>query len=87
MPQTETPQFAALAPAYEMWLAARLQEGSSYDEIVEADYRAFLRVVGETLRLSPMRICGYGVNPNHAITGTFCFGPRGTTTSARSCSG
>ncbi len=31
----------------------------------EADYRAFLRVVGETLRLSAMRICGYCVMPNH----------------------
>ena len=31
----------------------------------EGDYRAFLRVVGETLRLSAMRICGYCVMPNH----------------------
>ena len=30
-----------------------------------ADYRAFLRVVGETLRLAPMRICGYCLMPNH----------------------
>ncbi|MFM7739596.1 MAG: transposase, partial [Planctomycetota bacterium] len=31
----------------------------------DADYRAFLRVVGETLRLAPMRICGYCLMPNH----------------------
>ena len=34
-----------------------------FDE--DADYRAFLRVVGETLRLAPMRICGYCLMPNH----------------------
>jgi len=31
----------------------------------DADFRAFLRVVGETLRLVPMRVCGWCVMPNH----------------------
>jgi putative transposase len=31
----------------------------------DSDYRAFLRVVGQTLRLTPMRICGYALMPNH----------------------
>jgi REP element-mobilizing transposase RayT len=34
-----------------------------FDE--DADYRAFLRVVGEALRLAPMRICGHCLMPNH----------------------
>jgi putative transposase len=29
------------------------------------DYRAFLRVVGQSLRLAPMRICGFCLMPNH----------------------
>ena len=31
----------------------------------DGDYRALLRVVGETLRLAPMRICGFCLMPNH----------------------
>src|SRR5688572_6671245 len=31
----------------------------------EEDYRAFLRVVGESLRVAPMRICGFCLMPNH----------------------
>lgn len=31
----------------------------------DTDYRAFLRVVGETFRLAPMRICGYCVMVSH----------------------
>jgi putative transposase len=34
-----------------------------FDE--DADYGAFLRVIVETLRLAPMRICGYCLMPNH----------------------
>jgi REP element-mobilizing transposase RayT len=41
-----------------------------FDE--DADYRAFLRVVGEALRLAPMRICGYCLMPNH---GHYLLGP------------
>ena len=31
----------------------------------DGEYQALLRVVGETLRLAPMRICGFCLMPNH----------------------
>ena len=51
----------------------------------DADYREFLRVVGETFRLVCMPICGYCAIPNH--TGTFCSGRWVMTIFPVSCSG